>query len=105
MVRISLPTHSQLITDQVITTEEYHPSIVVPSRSIPTQSSNLGSSQRHKSSSLLKEVISDQLEGIIQADLGVGDSDSVDSASVSVNLSVEEAHGEKRTNLEAYTPR
>jgi hypothetical protein len=102
MASIPLPTFPKLITDQAITTEEYHASIVVPSRSIPTQSSNLRSSQRHKTSSLLKEVISDQLESIIQAGLGVGDSDSLDCPSVSVDLSIKKGHGEKEgTNSDA----
>src|ERR1700734_3320324 len=47
-------------------------------------------------SSLLNEVISDQLESIIQAGLGVGDNDSLDSPSVSVDLSIKEGHGEKK---------
>jgi hypothetical protein len=97
MVWISLPTFPKLIPDQVMTTEEHHAGIVVPSRSIPTQSSNLRPLQRHHTSSLLKEVISDQLESIIQAGLGAGDSSSSDSPSVSLNLSMKEAHGEKST--------
>jgi hypothetical protein len=104
MVRISLPTYSKVITDQMLTTEEHHASIAVPISSNSTNSSNLRAPQPHKTSSLIKEVISDQLESIIQAGLGVGDSDSLDSPSVSVNLSIKEAHGEKGTNPGAPTP-
>jgi len=91
MVRISLHTYSKLITDQVITTEEHHAAIGFLSSSIPTQSSNLRPSQRHKTSSLLKEVISNQLECIIQAGLSVGDINSSDRPSVSLNLSKKDA--------------
>jgi hypothetical protein len=105
MVRISQPPYSKLIPNQVITIEEHHAAIVFPSRSIPTQSSNLRPLQRHNTSSLLKEVISDQLESIIQAGLGVGDSSSSDNPSVSLNLSMKEARGEKSTNPEAHPPR
>jgi hypothetical protein len=105
MVSIPLPTYSKLITDQVITTEEHNTGVVFSCRSNRTQSFNPRPLQRHKTSSLLKEVVSDQLESIIQAGLGVGDSNSSDSPSVSLNLSLKEAHGEKSTNPEAHSPR
>lgn len=101
MVRISLSTYSKLITEQVIATEERHASFDVPICSNSTKPSNLRAPQPHNISSLIKEVIRDQVESIIQAGLGVGDSDSVDGPSVSVNLSMKDAHGEKSTNPEA----
>jgi hypothetical protein len=96
MVMISLPAYSKLNTDQMIITEEHQASIIVPSGSIPTQSSNIGRLQRDKAFSLIKEVLSDQLESIVQADFGIGDGDSLDSPSISVDLCVKEGHGEKK---------